>query len=64
MKDVKSLFYPVSYCLIMTLILTELSEHGVAMAADTALTKLPNRRDGKYEVTYDVVKLHPPNCIP
>lgn len=43
----------------MTLILTELSEHGVAMAADTALTKNPVSEGGKPEVSHDVVKLHP-----
>ena len=45
----------------MTLILTELSEHGVAMAADTALTKKVVLEGGKseYHVSYEAVKLQP-----
>jgi hypothetical protein len=42
----------------MTLILTELSEHGVAMAADAALTKYAVSEGGTPEVSHDVVKLH------
>ncbi|MGD0422489.1 MAG: hypothetical protein ABSA92_03410 [Candidatus Bathyarchaeia archaeon] len=41
--------------------MTELSEHGVAMAADTAATKKAVSEGGKteFQVSHDVIKLHP-----
>ncbi len=45
----------------MTLTLTELSAHGVAMAADTALTKNAITYDGSKQprIYHGVIKLHP-----